>query len=65
MEDVRLSKLMNKKGRVIVLKEKVTTSASDFVKYGWFRNSLRTFKARVWYALGGNPQKIFDYYYSI
>jgi len=64
MEDVRLSKLMNKKGRVIVLKEKVMTSASDFAKYGWFRKTLRTFKARAWYALGGDPHKIFDYYYS-
>jgi len=64
MEDVRLSKLMNKNGRVIVLKEKVTTSASSFSKYGWFRKSLRTLKARLWYALGGDLHKIFNDYYS-
>lgn len=64
MEDVRLSRLMNKKGRVVLLKEKVTTSFSTFLQFGWVRNSLRILKARIWYALGGDPQKIFNYYYS-
>jgi glycosyltransferase involved in cell wall biosynthesis len=64
MEDVRLSRLMNKKGRVVLLKEKVTTSFSTFLQFGWVFNSLRILKARVWYALGGDPHKIFNYYYS-
>ena len=66
MEDVRLSRWMNKmgRGRVVVLKEKVTTDSSTFFEYGYLRKSLRTFKARVWYSLGVDPQKIFADYYS-
>ncbi|MFX1521631.1 MAG: glycosyltransferase [Promethearchaeota archaeon] len=64
MEDVRLSRWMNTKGRVVVLKENVTTSFSAFLKFGWVHHSLRILKARMWYALGGDPHKIFNYYYS-
>jgi glycosyltransferase involved in cell wall biosynthesis len=64
MEDVRLSRWMNKLGKVIVLKETVYTNSSTFFKYGFLRKSLRTLKARIWYALGVDPQKIFNDYYS-
>jgi len=64
MEDVRLSRWMNKIGRVVVLKEKVTTNSSTFFEFGFLRKSLRTLKARVWYTLGVDPQKIFNDYYS-
>lgn len=64
MEDVRLSKWMKRKGQVIVLKDKVRTSASSFSLYGFIHKSLRTLKARLWYALGVDLHKIFVDYYS-
>jgi glycosyltransferase involved in cell wall biosynthesis len=65
MEDVRLSRWMNKIGKkVVILKEKVTTDSSAFFEYGFLRKSLRTIKARVWYSLGVDLQKIFNDYYS-
>jgi hypothetical protein len=63
MEDVQLSKLMNKNGKVIHLKETVITSAATFLKYGLLRNTYRIIKVRLWYEVGGEPQKIYDYYY--
>lgn len=64
MEDVKLSRYMNEKGRVIMLKEKVITSSDTFIKYGLLRHTFRIIKCRLWYALGGNLVKIYDYYYS-
>lgn len=64
MEDVQLSKIMNKNGKVVVLKETVITSASTFLTRGLFRNTLHVAKSRLWYAVGGDPQKIFEYYYK-
>ncbi len=64
MEDVRLSHCMKKKGDVIMLKEKVTTSATTFTSRGLLRNTLRILKCRLWYALGGNLEEIHGYYYS-
>jgi len=64
MEDVKLSGYMKKKGKIIMLKEKVTTSSITFIKYGLLRHTYRIIKCRLWYALGGNLQKIYNYYYS-
>lgn len=64
MEDVKLSSFMRKKGSVLMLKEKVITSADTFLKYGLFRHTFRIVKCRLWYALGGDLEKIYSYYYS-
>ncbi len=64
MEDVKLSCFMKEKGKVVMLKEKVITSADTFIKYGLLRHTFRIIKCRLWYALGGEPEKIYDYYYS-
>lgn len=64
MEDVKLSGLMKKRGKVIMLKEKVITSSSTFLKYGLLHHSFRIIKCRLWYSLGGNLDKIYSYYYS-
>ncbi|MFX1534381.1 MAG: glycosyltransferase [Promethearchaeota archaeon] len=63
MEDVRLSLWMRKKGRVVLLKEKVTTSASSFVSSGPLRHTISIVMCRIWYALGGDLQKIYRHYY--
>lgn len=64
MEDAELSKFMKKRGKVVLLKQKVTTSAEAFLKYGLLRNTIRIVKCSLWYAVGGDLQKIFRYYYK-
>jgi glycosyltransferase involved in cell wall biosynthesis len=64
MEDVQLSKLMSENGKVIILKEAVVTSAATFRKYGFLWNTYRIIKVRLWYELGGDPKKIYEYYYK-
>ena len=63
-EDVRLSKALGRRGKLVLLDQTVVTSADHFWKNGPFTQSMRILKARTWYALGGDPQKIYDYYYS-
>ena len=63
-EDVRLYKALRRRGRLALLDEAVVTSADHFWRYGPVTQSMRILKARTWYALGGDPQKIYDYYYS-
>ncbi len=64
MEDIELSKCMKRKGKVILLKDKVRTSADKFMKRGIFRNIFIIAKTRTWYALGGKTNKLYNYYYS-
>jgi glycosyltransferase involved in cell wall biosynthesis len=63
-EDVRLSKALRRRGRLALLDATVVTSAEHFHRNGPFRQTLRILKARAWYAAGGDPQRIYDYYYS-
>lgn len=64
LEDVRLSECLRRKGRTIVLKEKVVTSAEGFLTKGMFRHAWRALKCRLLYALGASPQLMYDYYYE-
>ena len=63
MEDVRLTLLMQKVGKVVLLKQKVVTSARTFRAYGLLFNAVRVLLVRLWYGVGRDPQKIYDYYY--
>lgn len=63
-DDVELSKCMRRQGKILLLKERVVTSADAFVTKGIIRNLVRIAKCRIWYALGGNPKQIYTYYYS-
>ncbi len=63
-EDVRLSKCLRRFGKLAFLDDTVVTSAEHFRRNGQYRQTGRILRARLWYALGGDPQKIFDYYYS-
>ena len=65
MEDVRLSHFMKKKGKVVKLKGAVITSSDTFVKRGLVRHTFKIIRCRLWYALGGNLDKIYRCYYSI
>jgi len=64
MEDVILSFFMKKRGKVVLLKEKVITSSESFFKHGLLQHTFRIIKCRIWYALGGNLKNIYNYYYS-
>ena len=64
LEDVRLSKCMNGCGKAIVLREKVVTSADGFRREGMVRHAWRALKCRLWYALGGDLERMYEYYYS-
>jgi glycosyltransferase involved in cell wall biosynthesis len=63
-EDVRLSKCLRRMGKLVLLKERVVTSADHFWHNGPYTQTARIIKARLWYAFGGDPQRIYDYYYS-
>ncbi len=63
-EDVRLSKALRRRGKLALLEGTVVTSAEHFRRNGPLRQSLRILKARAWYAVGGDPKRIYDYYYS-
>jgi hypothetical protein len=62
-EDLRLTQCMHKYGRVILLKEKVETSAEGYRKHGFFQYIGKFLLCRVWYALGGSPFQIYNVYY--
>ena len=64
MEDVILSFFMKKRGEIVLLKEKVTTSSESFFKRGLLQHTFRIITCRIWYALGGNLKKIYNSYYS-
>lgn len=63
-EDVRLSKALRRHGRLAFLDERVVTSAEHFRRNGQYLQTGRIIVARTWYALGGDPARIYDYYYS-
>ena len=63
-EDVQLAQCMRKYGRVVLLKEKVETSAQNYRKYGLMRYTGKFIVCRAWYALGGSPFQIYNAYYS-
>jgi hypothetical protein len=63
LEDVRLSKCLNRLGKVILLKEKTVTSSEAFRKKGMIKHLLSIVKCRLWYTLGGQPRHIYKYYY--
>lgn len=63
-EDVCLWKALRRHGRLAFLDERVVTSAEHFRRNGQYRQTGRIIAARTWYAVGGDPGRIFDYYYS-
>lgn len=63
MEDLELSYLMKKNGKVIILNENVITSADAFIKNGILRQTIRILICYFRYKVGGNLQKIYNYYY--
>ncbi|MBY8996745.1 MAG: hypothetical protein KGD60_03360, partial [Candidatus Thorarchaeota archaeon] len=63
-EDLRLAQCMRKYGRLVLLKEKVETSAENYRKHGLMGYIGKFLLCRIWYALGGSPFQIYNAYYS-
>ncbi|MHA2386706.1 MAG: hypothetical protein ACXAEE_10910, partial [Candidatus Thorarchaeota archaeon] len=63
-EDMRLAQCMRDHGRVVLLNEKVVTSAEGYRKHGMWQYIGRVWRSRIWYALGVSTFRIYDYYYS-
>lgn len=63
-EDLQLTRCMRKLGRVVLLKEKVETSAEGYRKYGLRGYIGKIWLCRFWYAMGGSPSQIYNAYYS-
>ena len=64
MEDVRLSGIIRRHGKIVILKEKVITSADAFIRHGWLWHPTRILIFRFWYALGGSHEAIYNRYYA-
>lgn len=63
-EDLELAHCMQKHGRVVLLDEKVETSAEGYRNHGVIGYIGKIWLCRVWYALGGSPFQIYNVYYS-
>ena len=63
-EDLRLSQCLRRHGTTVLLRTHVTTSAASFHMRGMWKHLLRIVKCQLWYALGGDLERIFHYYYS-
>jgi hypothetical protein len=64
MEDIELSYLMKKNGKIVILDDYVITSADAFLNNGALRQTIKVIKCFLWYRLGGSIDDIFNSYYS-
>lgn len=63
MEDVEMSKIIRRKGKLKLLPDKVSTSAAHFVVKGPFRHVMHVMLFRILYALGVSAERIYRWYY--
>jgi len=64
MEDVAFVQKLNKTGRMLLLKEAVTTSARRWQRQGYFLNSFKNMLILLFYFCGISPQRLATWYYS-
>ena len=63
MEDVEMSKIIRKNGKIILLAEEVSTSDNHFHDKGYFQHILEVMIFRLLYALGVSAHQIHSWYY--
>ena len=63
MEDVEMSKIIRKNGKMILLPDAVSTSALHFTVKGHFRHIIEVIFFRILYALGVSADRIYKWYY--
>ncbi len=64
MEDVILSKWMQKNGRVVLIQDPIITSTKRFRGQGFWRHIGRILFCRFLFSLGISPDRIYRIYYS-
>lgn len=63
MEDVRLSRFLKTKGKVKLLKERVTTSCNSFDEEGIMRQVFKIIRCRTMFTVGKDLNDIYEIYY--
>lgn len=63
MEDVEMSKIIRQSGKMVLLPERVSTSASHFSVKGHFRHIAEVLFFRTAYAWGVSADRIYKWYY--
>ncbi len=64
MEDIDCVKRLRRLGRVVILKERATTSARRWAKRGAIRNTVRNALILSLYFFGASPQRLYSLYYN-
>ena len=65
MEDIELMRrIKQRKDKIIILKDKIKTSARRWEKNGILYNTLRNWILQLLYFLGTSPHKLVQYYYK-
>lgn len=64
MEDVAFIRRLKKRGRIIILKEAVITSARRWRRQGYFFTSFRNMLILLFYFLGVSPKRLAKWYDS-
>ncbi len=62
MEDIEFAKRLKTRGRVVALRDKVTTSFRRWEQHGPLNTIVRMWVLRFLYWAGWNPQTLNDYY---
>lgn len=65
MEDVEMSKIMRRNGKMVLLSDVVTTSDFHFSAKGYFQQILEVILFRSLYALGVQADRIYKWYYRM
>ena len=63
MEDVEMSKIIRRNGKMILLPASVSTSATHFAIKGPLRHVMQVILFRILYALGVSTERIYKWYY--
>lgn len=63
MEDVEMSRIIRKKGKLVLLSQRVSTSAHHFNLKGNIRHIIEVLIYRSLYEMGVSAERIFGWYY--
>lgn len=64
MEDIALSKLLKRRGAPANLRERVVTSSRQWERRGIINTIVLMWRLRLAYALGADPQRLYQRYYG-
>ena len=64
MEDVEFVRRLNKRGRMVFIREPVITSSRRYIKHGGARVIFRNKITKLGFALGVSPERLARFYYK-